>query len=396
MKSLLLSFLLLLTLPCSAQKAFKPVTNALKAKNYKEAIQQIKKLRADSTYRDNAKLCLYSIESNRGLNDAENTKIYLKKSYDTITFFSTTNEIIREAVKLNQLEKEIEKQESKKPKQTRFVCEQLLKYFPNLNAAARYYYKKENFKEAMPYLRTCLDLPHTELGQMAHLSTRGDEQNAIYYLVSAYNTKQYDEVTRYDSIALMPVATRPTIIKYLALTAEAKADTATYHHQLREGWTAYPHDAFFFTRLADFYNRNKQFDNTLRLSSQQLKMDSTYAAAYMAQCVAHYELHQYDSCIVSAQHTLACDSTYAEAHYYIGAAYVNKVDRVDMPDHITSRAYKKALAEQQELYKMAEPALETYQRMVPQAQKQWAPLLYKVYLALNRGKKFAEIEKLMQ
>lgn len=79
MKSLLLSFLLLLMLPCSAQKAFKPVTNALKAKNYKEAIQQINKLRADSTYRNNLKLCLYSIEANRGLNNAENTKIYLKK-----------------------------------------------------------------------------------------------------------------------------------------------------------------------------------------------------------------------------------------------------------------------------------------------------------------------------
>ena len=274
-------------LPCSAQKAFKPVTNALKAKNYKEAIQQINKLRADSTYRNNLKLCLYSIEANRGLNNAENTKIYLKKSYDTIAFFSTTNEIIREAIQLNLLERELEKQEGKKPKQTRLVCEQLQKYFPNLNAAARYYYKKEKYKEAMPYLRTCLDLPHTELGQSAHLSTRGDEQNAIFYLISAFCTKQYGEVTRYDSLALSPVATRPTIMKYLSLTAEAETDTTTYHRQLCEGWKAYPHDAFFFTRLADFYNCNKLFNQTLLLSAQQLKMDSTYTAAYMAQCVAH-------------------------------------------------------------------------------------------------------------
>ena len=172
-------------------------------------------------------------------------------------------------------------------------------------------------------------------------------------------------------------------MKYLSLTAEAETDTTTYHRQLCEGWKAYPHDAFFFTRLADFYNCNKLFNQTLLLSAQQLKMDSTYTAAYMAQCVAHYELQQYDSCIVSAQHTLACDSTYAEAHYYIGASYVNKVKLINLPDHITSRAYKKALAEQQELYKLAEPELENYQRMAPQAQKQWAPLLYKVYLALN-------------
>lgn len=396
MKSLLLSLLLLLTLPCSAQKAFKPITNALKAKNYKEAIQQINKLRADSTYRDNSKLCLYSMEANRGLNDAENTKIYLKQSYDTVAFFSTTNELISEAVRLNLIETETEKTGGKKPKQTRLVCEQLHKYMPNLNAAARYYYKKANYKEAMPYLRTCLDLPHTAIGQMAHLQTKGETQNAIYYLISAYCTKQYDEVTRYDSLALSPAASRPTILKYLALTAEAKTDTATYCNWLRRGWTAYPHDAFFFTHLADFYNRNKQFQNTLHLSALQLQADTAYAAAYMAQCVAHYEMQQYDSCIVSAQRTLKCDSAYAEAHYYIGAAYINKVELISMPDHIGTRAYKKALAEQQELYKLAEPELETYQQMAPEAKKQWAPLLYKVYLALNRGKKFAEIEKIMQ
>ena len=67
-----------------------------------------------------------------------------------------------------------------------------------------------------------------------------------------------------------------------------------------------------------------------------------------------------------------------------------------MPDNLGTRAYRKALAEQQRLYLLAEPELETYRRMAPQAKQQWAPLLYKVYLALNRGKKFAEIEALMQ
>ena len=33
---------------------------------------------------------------------------------------------------------------------------------------------------------------------------------------------------------------------------------------------------------------------------------------------------------------------------------------------------------------------------MPKEQKRWAPLLYQVYLVLNRGKKFAEIDNLMQ
>lgn len=71
---------MLFSLSCTAQKAFKPVKTALKDKKYNEAITQIEKLRTDSTFKNNTKLCLYAIEAYRGLNDAENTKIYLKKT----------------------------------------------------------------------------------------------------------------------------------------------------------------------------------------------------------------------------------------------------------------------------------------------------------------------------
>lgn len=396
MKSLLLSFLLLCVLPCSAQKAFKPVTTALKAKNYKEAIQQINKLRADSTYCNNAKLCIYSIEANSGLNDAQNMKIYLKQSYDTLAFFSTTRDIISEAVRLDSIERMLQLTENKKPKQTHYVREQLQKYFPNMNAAARYFYKIRNYSEAMRYLRTCLELPHTTLGQAAQLSTQADAMNAVRYMTSAYSTKQYGDVLRYDSLALSVTHVRADMMKTLALTANAMKDSAAYHARLADGWKEYPHDAFFFTRLADFYNHSLQYKQTLHLAQQQLSIDSTFTSAYMARCVAFYNLEQFDSCIVNAEHALACDSTFAEAHYYIGAAYINLIARISMPDNLGTRAYRKALAEQQRLYLLAEPELETYRRMAPQAKQQWAPLLYKVYLALNRGKKFAEIEALMQ
>lgn len=383
-------------LPCSAQKAFKPVTTALKAKNYKEAIQQIQKLRTDSTYRNNTKLCLYSIEANRGLNDAQNMKIYLKQSYDTLSFFQTTREIIVEAIKLDSIEHELQLNNGSKPKQTRLVTDMLQKYFQNLNAAARYFYKKRNYQEAMLYLRICLDLPHTRIGQTAKLPTRTDDVNAVYYLTSAFNTKLYGEVLRYDSLALNMQSARIDVMKHLAQTFEATNDSAQYHHQLLMGWREYPHDVFFFTRLADFYNHSNQFEQTLGIAQKQLLTDSTFVAAYMAQCVAYFYTEKYDSCIVSAKNALACDSTSAEAHYYIGAAYIKKVDNIEMPEQIASRAYQKAFAEQQRLYKLAEPELETYRSMMPQAKDLWAPLLYKTYLALNRGKKFAEIEAIMQ
>ena len=99
--------LLLIFLPLTVcgQKAFKPIRTALKAKNYKEVINQVNKLREDSTYRHSADLCLYMIEGQKGLNDAENTKLYLKKNYDTVSFFSTTRQIVEEAVKVDSIQR---------------------------------------------------------------------------------------------------------------------------------------------------------------------------------------------------------------------------------------------------------------------------------------------------
>lgn len=51
MKQFLLLLIMLFSLSCTAQKAFKPVKTALKDKKYNEAITQIEKLRTDSTFK---------------------------------------------------------------------------------------------------------------------------------------------------------------------------------------------------------------------------------------------------------------------------------------------------------------------------------------------------------
>ena len=117
MLKVILSLLLILPLQASAQRAFKPVRTALKAKNYKEAVNQVNKLRQDSTYKYNTDLCLLSMEAQKGLNDAENTKLYLKQAYDTVAFFSTTRLIVQEAVRVDSIERVEHGEQGMKTKQ---------------------------------------------------------------------------------------------------------------------------------------------------------------------------------------------------------------------------------------------------------------------------------------
>lgn len=396
MKQFLLLLIMLFSLSCTAQKAFKPVKTALKDKKYNEAITQIEKLRTDSTFKNDTKLCLYAIEAYRGLNDAENTRIYLKKNYDTLAFFSTTRELIATSLQLDSIENALQHETGAKPKQKHLVCSVLNQYYPNINAAARFYYSKKDYNNAMRFLRISIDLPHSKIGTLAKLPVKVDTTNSVLYLISAYNAKKYDEVHRYQDTALQAKSTQRIVLRYLALNAEAENDTTSYHSFLYEGWKTYPSETFFFTRLADYYNKHKHYEQTLNIAQGQLQSKSLHNAAYLARCAAYYEIQDYDSCIVNAKNLIAVDSTNVEAHYYIGASYIQKAEQVVMPQNTSTRNYNKALAQRRALFAKAEPELEQFRRMAPQSQNLWAPLLYRVYLELNRGDKFAEIEKLLK
>ena len=391
--------LLLIFLPLTVcgQKAFKPIRTALKAKNYKEVINQVNKLREDSTYRHSADLCLYMIEGQKGLNDAENTKLYLKKNYDTVSFFSTTRQIVEEAVKVDSIQRaELGDKDAEKSKEWRTAMEHVKRYFPNIHPAARFFFRKGNYAEAMDYLRLSVDLPATPLGKHLALSGQNRIPHTALYLLAAFNEKNYPEVHRYETDALADTTSRPLIVESLVYTAEAEGDTARYHHWLREGFNAYPEQTVFFTRLADLYAQHHDFQGVMQIADELLQKDSASVSARLAQCMALLNMAQLDACIQAGRDLLAVDTANVEAHYYIGASFVGKATQVQLPANALSKAYTQALKQQQAYYREAETSLETYRTLAPNLQKRWAPLLYKVYLALNEGKKFAEIEKILQ
>ena len=49
----------------------------------------------------------------------------------------------------------------------------------------------------------------------------------------------------------------------------------------------------------------------------------------------------------------------------------------------------------QELYREARPCMEMVRRLQPDRQERWASPLYRIYLNLNLGKEFVEIERVL-
>ena len=169
-----------------------------------------------------------------------------------------------------------------------------------------------------------------------------------------------------------------------------------FQHWLKQGLQHFPDHQPFFARLTDYLTDHQDYKAVLELSNAMLQRDSNEVCYRMAQAMALLNLKQYDEAIEAAEKTLALDSTLVEMDYGIGLAYVEKAEQVQLPDNAYSKAYKAAKQKQRDFYAVAETHLEIYRKARPESAARWAPLLYKVYLNLNRGTKFAEIERILR
>ncbi len=398
--SFLFLFLFCFALP--AQKVLKPVRTNLKDKKAEEALKLIVQLEKDSIAKHLPRLYDLGKEAQIMVNDGLNEKIYLKQAYDTVKFFNSTLEIFRYVLKCDREEQRLLAEEGKKMKYNKDNSEILHRYYPNLNAGGRYFYKKGRYSDAMDYFRLYLDLPSKAIWQVHNKkNSEGTSStamtNAFLYMKSAYLAKEYEEVERYKALALSDTsALRCTTLEYLSLAAEARKDTSLYRSYLMQGLTEYPGHPFFFSHLADYYADRNAFNSLLHMAEEHLQTDTFCLLALEAKCLALVNLHRYEEVIKVGKESLALDSTHADAYYYVGAAYCNLAYDVKIPTNINTKAYRDAIGKQKEYYRKALPFVEKYRELAPQQTRRWAPLLYNVYFSLNMGKKFDEIERLLK
>lgn len=382
----------------SAQKAYRPIKTALKAKNGKEVLASVQKLMADSAYASDPKLYLWGIEAYRLMNDVENEKLYLKKNIDTTAFFSSTLGIFEYVLKCDSVECRLQQLSDEKPKCRKQNIDLVRRYSKNLKVAANYYYTKKKHAEAVRYydviLKTDAFLKNAKAKNV--FTDEEVKMSAFRHLYSCYLVGDFRDVLRYKDVALQDTAQRCLIYEVLAQASAQQKDTVKYMEYLYTGISKYPRHAFFFTNIADYYAQSGDYKSILALADTLLRADSTNIVLWEGKCVALINLKKHHEAIAAAQACLQQDSTLLSSYYYIGASYCNLAGEVVLPTNINSATYRNAYAERKDYYRKAQPFLEYFRQHAPEQKKYWAPLLYKVYLNLNLGAKFEEIDRLLK
>ena len=399
---ILLSLLLLaLTFSCSrseVQKKMKPLHALIKAKNGAGALNKVNELAKDSVLALEPKLFDIGKQAQILINDVENEKVYLKGPYDTVKFFNSTYGIFEQILKCEKLEQKRLAESGKKMKYHKGNRATLHRYYPNLCAAGRFFYSKKKYKDVTRFTEMALEVPTYPIwGEDRSVMKNEDYVDYAYlYLRSSYFNKDFANVERYKDLVMGDTAYRCNALELLTLSSYALKDTTTYLKYLKQGLTEYPETPFFFTRLTDYFTEKKDYRAALILADSMLNVDRDNVLFLVSKSVSLLNLQRNTESIEISQKILVLDSTLLASHYYIGAAYCNLANNLILPININSTAYKVIASKQKYYYREALPHIERYRKEFPEEKKRWAPLLYRIYLSLNMGKQFDEVDKILK
>ncbi len=393
----LVLFLLLLSLtPClqAQKKELRQARSYIKSgKDFDKAEKLMTDLiQQDSTCRRNDKVYLTWFTSVLKQYEAANEKLYLKQKYDTAAFFGLTRRLYDIAESLDSID--VAENGGDKPRlKYRTNHAQLLHQLrPNLYFGGAFHVGKGNYGEAIRFFETYIGADSQPLFS-GYNYTATDErmpQAAYWTVYSAFRIGDDDRVLRYAPLAMTDTSKVAYVMVHVAEVYGRQKNDSARLATLCEGVSRFPEHPYFFPHLEDYYTEHGNFSKALEYAEQALTANPTNPIFLLAKATSLLNLERYEESVAISKQLITANDTMPEPYYTVASAYLNQALVLETGEN--ARANK---AKIRSYYAYARPYMETYRQLAPTEQKKWAPALYRIYLNLNLGKQFEEIDRLM-
>lgn len=338
----------------------------------------------------------------RSLNDQENLKAYLKQKYDTVAYYNTMLLASRYALlcdSIDTIPNEVGKVKAKFRGKNRDL---LLLYRYNIYQGGRFFLRKSDYQKAFDYMSLYCNMQRQSLLE-GHSKMQNDTllPNANYYAVlSAYNSKQPNSALLYidDAISYADSAKSPVLHEYKVRCLQALNRNEEWLRELRKGVETYPKHDYFFVNLAKYYEDEKQLDECLALADSMLENVQDALIYWYTKSLMYLHKEQWLKSVEMADIVLEREPEHINALYNKAVSYVNEAADFAMTacNDVRNPKCRQDREHLQELYRKAKHPSEELRRLRPDAVNSWAPLLYRIYLNLNMGEEFSEIEKVIK
>lgn len=393
---LFLSLLFLTVFPVSSFSQKKQITQAQdmvkSGKDLDKAESMMRKLLQDSVGRSNKRVWLTLVSALTGQYEQGNEKLYLKQKYDTTALFSITKRLFEDMQAFDSIDAQPDKKGRVAPRYRERHSEYLNRIRANLYYGGAYYIRRGDYAKAQNFLETyvaCKDMPLFSGYDYATTDTL--MPSAAYWIMYCGNkVKDADLVLSYESIARKESLHRDFMLQYVSEAYLMKNDTANYVRTLHEGLDYNALFPFFFPRLVEYYNSKDMFDKAMGVVDQAMLTDSANVTFRSAKSTILLNQRKYDECIKLSEELIAENESLADAYYNIGLAYFDQAIEMDK----VKQKYKTKRQKMTKLYEKSLPYMERYRQLAPSQVRRWSLPLYTIYLNLNKGKEFDEIDKI--
>lgn len=390
-------FLMLMSpVAVSAQKKeIQTAKDQVKAgKNLDQAAASMKKLLADSANRTNRKIWTIYFDAVRKQYEQGNEKLYLKQKYDTAQLFNYTRQLFEVAFQYDSVETAPDRKGRRDFEFRKGHSEYLAHIRSNLYNGGIWFLNKKKYPDAYKFFDCYIECASQPMFKQRNYGEKDKHlPTAAYYAVySGYKMKDPKATLHHSYEALKDTVHYNYMLQYLAETYMLEKDTARYVASLKEGFKRVPTFPYFFPRLVEYYVVRNQLDSAMKVVNEALTVVPDSDVYLAAKSNLLLEQGKLQECIEVSKKVIEVNQKLGDPYYNAGICYFNLAVEQDKNSH-NSRKVKEQVEEN---YKKALPYLVKYREMEPKEQGKWAFPLYTIYLNLNMGKEFDEIDKVMK
>ena len=396
-KLITITLLLLTIIPClrGQRKEMSQARSYIKSgKDLDKAEKLLMDLLKDSLNKKNPKIYLLLYQSVQKQYEAGNEKLYLKQQYDTASLFSLTKKMFKIYESLDSIDAMPDKNGKIKLEYRKKNAAELNRYRPNLFFGGTYNIHKNNYNEAFSFFDTYIDCANQPLFTYYNFWTTDKKiLDAAYWATyCGFKLKDPNLALKYSDVALKDSAKQKTTLIYIAEAFSMLNDEANYLKTLNTGFRQFRNSPYFFSHLMDFFTANNKLDNALALADSALAADKDNPLFLFAKSSVLLNMERFNECILVSDSLISINDSLPEAYYNAGTAYLNKARAIEKAKDYNKKKRSTTLL----LYEKALPYIEKYRKLSPDGRKKWGPALYRIYLKLNKGQQFEEIDKLLK
>ena len=349
--------------------------------------------RPELNNKQKAKIYYSAAQLEESLNAVENRKAFLKQAYDTAAFFNKLCDMYGQLRLCDSVDLAPDAQGNTRPRMQKKTNSLRNKHRRNILGGGKYFLSKKNYAAAYPFFDNyCTYTGKEQIDTIVH-------QAELWATLSAFQVENYNGTIKHvdKAIDFADAETAPILQEYKARSYSKLGNDSAWVASLKQGIQNYPKHDWFFVQLSDWYQAHRNFAEERNLADELTKRMGDKAIYMYAKSKSYLSQGDYSACIAYADSTIQLDSNFADAYYNKGISYLNLavISQEMSTKDVNDPKYAEDKQRTQELYRQAQPCMEMVRKLQPDRQDRWASPLYRIYLNLNLGDEFNEIDRLL-